>query len=84
MSFDYSPDSITAEAAAAGLAPLTPRAACPPQPSLPEVAALVRELFAEGTLSWDQLSELARGPELQALLAETVAAVPAIRKPRTP
>ncbi len=81
MSFDYSPQTISAEATGLGLSPLAPRLAPLPQPDLSEIAALVRELFAEGTLSWDQLSELARAPELQHLLAEVVAAVPAARKP---
>lgn len=81
MSFDYSPQTITAEATGLGLSPPAPRPAASPQPHLSETAALIRELFAEGTLSWDQLAELARAPELQPLLADVVAAVPANRRP---
>jgi hypothetical protein len=44
------------------------------------VAALVRELFSEGTLTWDQLRELARAPELSNLLDEALAGVPAGRR----
>lgn len=89
MTFDFSPDLISSEPTSSGMSPavrpisispLIPRPAAPPQPSLSEVARLVRELFSEGTLSWDQLNELARVPELKALLDEATADVPAGRR----
>lgn len=89
MTIDFSSDRITVEAGGGALspaaepvavAPLPPRAPVPSQPSLHEVASLVRELFSEGTLSWDQLSELARVPELKNLLEDAMAGVPAGRR----
>jgi hypothetical protein len=46
-----------------------------------DLAALVSELFGEGSLSWPQLCALANLPELRRHLAPTVANAPACRKP---
>jgi hypothetical protein len=45
-----------------------------------ELAALVGELFAEGSLSWDQLRSLVKVPELEPHLRSAVAAVPPARR----
>ncbi len=57
-------------------------AAGEPSPlSLHDLAVLIRELFGEGSLSWDQLCALADLPDLAPLLSEAVAGAPAARRP---
>jgi hypothetical protein len=96
MTFDFSPDWLLQAVAATeftGAAPksvvtsplaLSPLAAPPPcapsHPSVAELANLVTELFAEGTLSWEQLRAMGMMPELRPLLAEAIAATPAARR----
>lgn len=58
-----------------------PAFAVPHRPTLGELAALLRELFHEGTLSWEQMSSLANLPELQPLLAGLLSATPPHRRP---
>lgn len=47
---------------------------CPPLPTPPQMAALVEELFLEGSLSWGQLRSLGTLPELHPLLRDTIEA----------
>jgi hypothetical protein len=87
MTFDFAPDWMTSlligtpftAADPAGSA--APRALPPPSyPDNAEVAALVSELFAEGTLSPEQLCSLAGLPELQPHLNSSLAAWQAPRR----
>ncbi|MBX9634821.1 MAG: hypothetical protein K2X44_07545 [Magnetospirillum sp.] len=89
MTFDFAPhwmDIISTATPYSGEAPkpavsspLQPPCA-PASPSMTEVAALVEELFAEGTLSYDQLRSLSTAPELASLLAGALDSVPAGRR----
>ncbi|MBC7906719.1 MAG: hypothetical protein H7Y60_08240 [Rhodospirillaceae bacterium] len=88
MTFDFAPRwlSIISTAtpyvgAVQTLSPLAPPPQCAPAtPSMIEVAALVEELFAEGTLSYDQLRSLSTVPELESLLGDALNSVPAGRR----
>lgn len=96
MTFDFAPDwpfQAVATTGFSGASPkrvatspllVSPLAAPPPcapsHPSVAELADLVTELFAEGTLSWEQLRALGGMPELQPLLENTIAATPAARR----
>lgn len=84
MTFDYAPDWIARAIAATEYtsgSPLSPPLPCAPShPTIPELAALVAELFAEGTLSWEQLCALSTQPELNRLLAQTIDEAPATRR----
>ena len=60
-------------------APLLRGIKSPSYPSNAETAALVSELFTEGTLSPEQLCSLAGLPELQPHLRSAFAAMPAQR-----
>lgn len=94
MTFDFTPDWLDGPAATSDYAEPVPRhartaaaplrAVLPPRqpihPSTAQMAALVGELFAEGSLSFDQLCSLSNAPELDTLLDETVAAVAPSRR----
>lgn len=90
MTFDFAADwtettSPTAEYSRApvsvAVSPLAPPLPCAPTPpSMAEVAALVEELFAEGSLSYEQLRSLSSIPELNDLLGAALAGVPAGRR----
>lgn len=97
MTFNYAPnwmDTLSTTADHAGTtaksvaipSPLIPPPCAPASPSLAQVAALVEELFAEGTLTYDQLRSLSTVPELNPLLGDALAGVSAerrsLRKPR--
>ncbi|MBI5163808.1 MAG: hypothetical protein HY985_07890 [Magnetospirillum sp.] len=82
MTFDFAPDwtntetAVLAYSAAAPVAirvpPLTPPTH-PPHPTPVELAALVRELFCEGTLTLQELQAFGTLPELARALAEPLA-----------
>lgn len=85
MTFDFAPhwmDIISTATPYSGAAPnpAAPRACAPASPTMTEVAALVGELFTEGTLSYDQLRSLSTVPELALLLGATLDNVPAGRR----
>lgn len=91
MTFDFSPDWLLQAIAATeftGAAPnsvstsplLAPPSCAPSHPSVTELADLVTELFAEGTLSWEELRAMGGMPELQPLLDDAIAATPAARR----
>ncbi|MCR6630785.1 MAG: hypothetical protein NVV74_12450 [Magnetospirillum sp.] len=95
MTLDFTPDWLstvsTAEATAATPtcrsvfvpavpAPHLPPPGAPAAPSMAQVARLVEELFAEGSLSFEQLCSLSNVPELKSLLAETVSGAPSRRR----
>jgi hypothetical protein len=89
MTFDFAPGQLGTEIAdhdgipglAAALSPLSPPPPCAPaHPSDRELAALVRELFTEGTLSWEQLRTLGAVGQLHSLLIEAIADVPPARR----
>ncbi len=93
MTFDYSPDwmdrlSEVAEYSSAAPRPVaaSPRPPSSPstlaQPTTVEIAALVEELFAEGSLSYEQLRSLSAVPELSSLLGDALENVPASRRIR--
>lgn len=72
MTFEFAPDWMEAllrspdiASTAMGISPLMPAAAPPAHPNAREVAALVNELFAEGTLSAEQFHSLLAAPELE-------------------
>ncbi|CUW40745.1 protein of unknown function [Magnetospirillum sp. XM-1] len=72
MTFEFSPDWMEAllrapdvASTVMGTSPLMPPAAPPTHPDAREVAALVGELFAEGTLSVEQFHTLLAAPELE-------------------
>lgn len=88
MTFDFAPDwrdtwssaidtaESTFRATPTAPPPLVSRAArAPAHPSHDQMATLVGELFAEGSLSFEQLCSLSNAPELADLLGDTVAAV---------
>lgn len=98
MTFDFAPnwpDGLTTPTNYAAPRPLTntaipsgvipgaaPPPCAPPHPTLDQMADLVGELFAEGSLSFEQLCSLSNVPELESLLGDTVAGVvPARRVP---
>lgn len=63
------------------ISPLAPPPPCAPSaPTMTEVAALVEELFTEGTLSYEQLRSLSTVPELASLLGDALSSVPAGRR----
>ena len=71
MTFEFAPDwmetllrSAEYSPAALGSSPLLPMAIPPTHPDAREMAALVGELFAEGTLSAEQFRSLLATPEL--------------------
>lgn len=90
MTFDFAPRWLEMVSTATpysgapqpvALSPLTQPAQCAPaSPSMIEVAALVEELFTEGTLSYEQLRSLSTVPELAALLGDALSSVPACRR----
>lgn len=87
MTFDFAPDWMTTLLNGAPYSAAEPPGSAAsrglPPPSYPndaEVAALVSELFAEGTLSPEQLYSLAGLPELRAHLPGALAALPTSRK----
>lgn len=93
VTFDFAPNwtaSLTAAepapASAAAPSPLIPAPCAPAAPSMAQVAALVEELFAEGSLSFEQLRSLSGVPELTPLLGDAVAGVSPerriLRRPR--
>jgi hypothetical protein len=81
VTFDFAPDAI--EISSADMDHVQPSA--PAIGSMAEVAQLVEELFAEGSLSFEQLRSLSAVPELTLLLGGTLADVPierrSLRKP---
>lgn len=91
MTFDFTPDWLLGAIAATeysgtaphcgAVSPLAPPPPCAPShPTMAELAALVAELFAEGTLSWDQLRALGGVPELRPMLSQAIASVPPTRR----
>lgn len=92
MTFDFAPDYILAGTSAnddarvpatpqIAVSPLIPPAPCAPaHPSTAEVAELVRELFAEGSLSYQQLRSLGSVPELRPHLDAAIDATPPARR----
>lgn len=52
----------------------------PTHPTDRQMASLVGELFAEGSLSFEQLCSLSNAPELENLLGDTVAGVAPSRR----
>lgn len=88
MTFDFITDwqdgCATGSAPENGSAPplhLDPAAGkAPPHPTSGELALLVRELFAEGSLTWDQLQALSRVAELRPMLEPTLAGIPSARR----
>lgn len=72
MTFDFTPDwmdsllrSSSFSHVGPGTSPLLPRSAPPSHPDAREMAALVGELFAEGTLSAEQFHSLISDPTLE-------------------
>lgn len=89
MTFDFTPrwleraapdETVSSLPPAARLSPLAAVPCAPTHPDQRQLAELVRELFAEGTLSWEQLRSLATLPELRLLLEDAMAGVPAGRR----
>ncbi len=89
MTFDFAPDWLSSEIADFSGTPQVPVAVpsmmphppcAPTHPTDRELAALVGELFTEGTLSWEQLRNLGAVGELRSLLSETIADVPLARR----
>lgn len=86
MTFDFAADwqescANDCSPVAATPSPPAPGAAkAPPHPTSGELALLVRELFAEGSLTWDQLQALSRVAELRPMLEPTLAGVPSARR----
>jgi hypothetical protein len=87
MTFDFAPDWMTTMLNGAPFSPAEPEGSAAtrglPVPSYPdhaEVAALVSEMFAEGSLSAEQLCSLAGLPEMQPHLPRALASLPAARK----
>ncbi|MBC7951800.1 MAG: hypothetical protein H7Z12_08300 [Rhodospirillaceae bacterium] len=93
MTFDFAPnwlDFVSTATPYSGPAPVAsqpaklpwapPPPCAPASPSMIEVAALVEELFTEGTLSYEQLRSLSTLPELAALLGDALSSVPAGRR----
>jgi|AGTN01.1.fsa_nt_gi hypothetical protein len=90
VTFDFAPGFINGPAADSGTparnaapSPLVPSPCAPASPSMVQVAVLVEELFAEGSLSFEQLRSLSGVPELTPLLGDALAGVsPERRKHR--
>lgn len=86
MTFDFTPGwrDETAELCDTATSPALHRQSAgqkaPPHPTSGEIALLVRELFSEGSLSWDQLQALSRVAELRPMLEPTLDNVPAFRR----
>lgn len=94
MTFDFAPGWLDAMSSATEYAAPAPRPIrleiglsrphCPPcapaHPTAAEMAELVEELFTEGSLSFEQLCSLSNVPELEPLLENTLAGVPASRR----
>lgn len=92
MTFDFTPewlDTAAAETSAFAMPdtamPLAAmRVIAPPcapiHPTESQMASLVGELFAEGSLSFEQLCSLSNAPELEHLLDNTVADVASSRR----
>jgi hypothetical protein len=75
MTFEFAPDwmetllrSSTYVQADLGISPLIPTVVPPAHPDARQMAALVSELFAEGTLSAEQFHSLITSPELEPFL----------------
>ncbi len=86
MTFDFAPDWMAALLKDSPFSPVAPAGSLlaggmptPNYPSHAQTAALVSELFTEGTLSPEQLCSLAGLPELQPHLGSALAARPASR-----
>lgn len=87
MTFDFTPDWMETLLRASPFTPAEPAGSAGPKgmpaptyPSQAEVAMLVSELFAEGTLSADQLHSLSRLPELSGHLGRALASLPLPRR----
>lgn len=94
MTFDFAPEWLDSTAAAtetsvfAAASAAMPLAAmrviaapcAPAHPTESQMASLVGELFAEGSLSFEQLCSLSNAPELEHLLGDTVAGVTPSRR----
>lgn len=92
MTFDFAPgwlDALSSTTDYASPAPPPvrvdlrrplPAPCAPAHPTTAEMAALVQELFTEGSLSFEQLRSLSHVPELERLLEDKVAGVPACRR----
>lgn len=72
MTFEFAPDwmetllrSSSYSQADLGISPLIPVVMPPAHPDARQMAALVSELFAEGTLSAEQFHSLFESPELE-------------------
>ncbi len=75
MTFDFAPDWMQALKCRSPLTPVDPAGSAaarglpaPPHLDAADVATLVKELFAEGSLTADQLVSLAILPELEPYL----------------
>ena len=81
MTFDFAPDWMASLLQDTPFSSARPPLAnhLPTYPNHAEVAALVSELFSEGSLSPEQLCSLAGLPELQPHLRSALAAMPAPR-----
>ncbi len=86
MTFEFAPDWMETllrpssySSASLGLSPMMPATNPPAHPDAGEVAALVGELFAEGTLSAEQFRSLLAAPELEPYLETTLQ--PCIKAP---
>lgn len=82
MTFDFAPNWMTSRLTDLPFSPSElgrPPLQAPGYPSNAETAALVHELFSEGTLSPEQLCSLAGLPELHPHLQNALAAIPAPR-----
>ncbi|MBI3445673.1 MAG: hypothetical protein HY055_09995 [Magnetospirillum sp.] len=74
MTFEFAPDWIETLLQATPYSPAgfgLPVASAPAHPNAAEVAALVGELFAEGTLSPEQFQTLLTAPELKPYIDTT-------------
>ena len=86
MTFDFAPDWMASLLTDSPFSPMAPAGSLlagglptPNYPDQAQIAALVSELFAEGTLSPEQLCSLAGLPELQPHLGSALAALPTLR-----
>lgn len=90
MTFDFTPGWLDPSTPQSGseteAAPLratstnTAKAKAPAHPSSRELAELVRELFTEGSLTWDQLQSLSHVAELKPMLEPAIAGIPSVRR----
>lgn len=85
MTFDFAPGGIDMSSTDVDLTQTSVSVAVAPPcapaiPTMAQVARLVEELFAEGSLSFEQLRSLSDVPELTLLLGDALAGVSAERR----